>query len=302
MSRLVATAWPKILAGLMGVALLLSIGWTSRQWPAVRRLQLAPAVLQSAGDPYRLTDFAAPAVPAVFWPAPPDPAGPSDWLFEEFTPPLIYFDPQARSFAVTAPQLSVAMTGPFGLELEAIRLEPYRVQLAGYFGGPGRYVVALSNTARSGTTLLRVGERHAALGLRLVDFSVQKTTDRAGGPAVPVAHAVLHDDQTDTEVMLDGRSPKYTDRPLAVLRLPGPGRETHELHEGETIAQAGSIYRLEHIQLNPAEALVSRRAAGGSAPLGRVLQPVGRTGDSLLASQAAPARPQPADSLATNSN
>ena len=296
------TAWSKALAGLMSLALFLSVGWTWRQWPAVNRLQLAPPPLAPAGDKYRPTDFASPAVSATFWPTPPVPASPTDWLFEEFTPPLIYFDQRARTFAVTAPQLSVADPGPFGLELQEIGLEPYRVQLAGYFRGPGGYVAVFTGPARSGPTLLRVGERQAGLGIRLVDFSFRKVSDRAGGSAAVVAHAVVHDEQTGTDEALEGGSRKSTGRPFAVFRGPRPECETYELHEAETLAQAGSLYRVERIQLNPAEVVVSRQVAGRPMPVVTVLRPGGSPGDSLIASQSSPSPPRPADSLATNSN
>ena len=295
------TVWPRMLVVLMGLAFFLSVGWAWWQWPAVHRLQLAPPLRLWTGVKYRHTDFAAAAVPAVLWPAPPVPASPTDWLFEEFTPPLIYFDQVARTFAVTAPQLSVMDPGPFGLELQEIRLEPYRVQLAGYFGGPGGYVVALTTPGRSGPTLLRVGERQTELGLRLVDFSIRKVPARAGAPAALVAQAVLQDEQTGRTEELESGSCKYTGRALAVLRRTGPDRTTHELHEGESVAEAGSLYRLEHISLHPAEAVVSRLIAGRTAPLVRVLQPVGRTGEARIASQAAPSPAEPTDTLATNS-
>ncbi len=296
--------WPKVLVGLMAAAALLSTGWTWRQWPAGRR-QIPPPQATLAWPAYAGSAFARPAASAGYWPEPPAPSSPADWLFETFTPPLISYDPQTQTFAVTAPRVSAEDAGAFGLELQAVRLEPFRVQLAGYFGGPGRYVAVFVSPSQPGTTFLRVGGRSAALGVRLDNFKVAKAPDPAGVPGSRAdffAEAVVYDERAGQAEILDNRTRKYSGPPLAVLRPTGPGFTAREVREGETLVDGRAIYRVEHIQLDPAEVVVTKQIPGRSSPLVKVLQPVESAGATLVAAKAAPVPVHPVDTLATNSN
>ena len=79
------------------------------------------------------------------WAAPKSQSRGEEWVFDVFTPPVIYYDPISREFAVTPPNLQARDDGlsqwtHFDLELLEVRLRPYRLQLVGYAGEPGSYV------------------------------------------------------------------------------------------------------------------------------------------------------------------
>jgi hypothetical protein len=218
---------------------------------------------------------------AVIWHKPVAQSSGNDWLYEVFTPPVIYYHAAAKSFAVTPPLPSADQGTAFGLELLEAKFEFYRLQFAGYFGEPGNYLAAFVAPGQSETWLARRGRRFEQLGLTLQSIEVKKievTQDDARPVYDVAAFAVLRDEQTGGEVVLDSRAPKLTDTPLAVLRL-ADGSPPRAWHEGDSFTDDTATYRIERIQVDPPEVVVARRASGMSQPETRILRPVGRSGD-----------------------
>ncbi len=277
MSQLIKRFYDKALLTLMVGAVGLSLIWVWRQQTGNRYLQGEATSPDLAGPAYAATQWHLPEATVTAWPKAPAQSQGSGWLYEVFTPPVIYYNTVARSFAVTPPQSPAEPGGVvFGLELLAVRLEPYRLQLLGYFGVPGDYLVAFVSPQSPETLLARAGRRFDQLGLTLKSFDVRKVTVESSepGPVYDVAAlAVLMDEQTGAEVVLDSRSRKLTDTPLAVFKLPGIAGKSHELHEGDTFAFDGATYRIERIQLDPPEVIVTRTMPGLPVPEMRVLHP-----------------------------
>jgi type IV pilus assembly protein PilM len=168
----------------------------------------------------------------------------------------------------------------FDLELVDVKTTPFPLQLAGYLGDPGGYLVAFTSADQPETLLARRGHRFASLGLTLRSFEVRKVAVDHGDawPVYEVAgFAVLHDENTGTEVVLDSRR-KPTGTLQAVLRG-SAGHQPSALREGELLAQGGATYRIQRIQADPPEVVVVRQAGGLSAAETRVLQPVRPAGD-----------------------
>ncbi len=278
----------------------LSAGWVWRQQAGLRALQNEPVTPVLTGSAYVATGWPALEATAVVWPKAPAQSQGSGWLYEMFTPPVIYYNPDARSFAVTPPDALAAPEGTgFGLELLAVKLEPYRLQLLGYFGAPGDYLAAFVSPHSPETLLARTGRRFDLLGLTLKSFAVRTVAAESGaaGPVCDVAAlAVLQDEQTGAEVVLDSRVRKLTDTPLAVFQLPGVPGPARELHEGDTFAGEGATYRIERIQLDPPEVVVARSAPGLPVPEMRVLRPAAQMAGNAKPKALAP---PPAGSVAT---
>jgi hypothetical protein len=268
-----------------------SVLWVVRQEPgiaAVRAEPLQPAFPAAAVEP------ATPALPAARearWPDPPAQSSGSGWVYEVFTPPVIFYNAGARSFAVTPPHYANDATeSVFGLELLSVKREPFRLQLVGYFGGPGDYLAAFESTQTPETLLAREGRRFEALGLTLRSFDVRKVVveSEAPGPVYDVAAlAVLQDDRTGAMITLDNRSRLLTDTPIAVFQVPGARGRPRELHEGDSFADQDATYRVERIQLDPPEVVVARTAPGVPVPEVRVLRP------AAVAAKGRPAGPHP---------
>jgi hypothetical protein len=269
--------WDKCLLVLVSSFLALSAGWVWQQTAAVRRIRAQPVKVQLAGVAYQPSVSRRPDSPTSIWPKPVEQNAGNGWLYEVFTPPIVYYNTKTRSFAVEPAHGSTGGATPFSLELIGVKPEPFRLQLAGYFGGPGDYVAAFVEPDRSDILLAREGRRFENLGLTLKSLTVGKVTVETGEvwPVYDVAAiAVLHDETTGQEVALDSRNRQLTGRFLAVVRLQPGDDDVHELREGETISEGGSIYRVDRIRLDPPEVAVVRQSPGLQPVETKILHPV----------------------------
>jgi hypothetical protein len=267
----------KTLALLAAAAAVGTATWGWQQQAALRRLRLEHVHADLSGAAYA----AAPRLelPAVAkpWGKPVAQTSGAGWNYELFTPPVVYYHAGARTFTVTPPEY-FAETNPatFGLELLAVKREPFRLQLVGYVGGPENYTAAFVSEQLPETLLARVGKRFDQLGLALKSFEIRRIAldPRAAQPIYDVAAvATLHDERSGTEVTLDTRGPKLTDTPLAVLRaVTDPKGEPRVLHQGETFEAGDAMFRIEHIQLDPPEVIVAKQTAGLPFPETRILK------------------------------
>lgn len=275
---------PRLLTSEKALALLafaLTAGaaaWWWQQQALLHRLHAERVSAEMAGAAY--TAAALPELPAAgrAWGKPATQSSGSGWTYELFTPPVIYYHATAKTFTVTPP-LYLAETNnlPFGLELVAVKREPFSLQLVGYVGAPGDYTAAFVSAQSPETLLARSGKRFDQLGLALKSFDIRRIPldPRAAQPIYDVAAvATLHDERSGTEVTLDTRGPKLTDTPLAVLRVVADAKgKPRVLHQGDTFQQDDATFRVEHIQLDPPEVVVAKQTAGLPYPETRVLKP-----------------------------
>jgi hypothetical protein len=286
MNPFLKSNYEKILVSLAAGAVLLSLGWAWRQQRELRAMDEARDARPTlAGRTYAPSAWrvATPERPA--WGRAPEQSAGSGWLYELFTPPVIYYNTGARSFAVTPPQYPVAEgDANFGSQLVGVKRGLFRLQLVGYFGSPDNYLLAFESPGSPETMLARVGRRFEELGLTLKSFEVKK---------VPVEHdepwpvydvaglATLIDERTGAEVVLDTRMRKFTDAALAVFQPAAAGSRPRELREGDSYADEGASYRVERIQLDPAEVIVSRSVPGLPVPETRALRPAPPPGSQV---------------------
>jgi hypothetical protein len=305
MSLLLRTCPDKFLLALAVALMMFSGSWLYRQQAVVRRLHAPAGTVQLTGSRYEPVSPQPPGMEPAVWAEPLAQSTGRGWLYEVFTPPVIYFNPRAGSFAVTPPHNLVEGGIPPGLGLIEVKLKPYPLQLVGYFGGPGNYLAAFVSPDSPGTMLAREGHRFENLGLTLRSFTVGKVAvdHRDTWPVYEVAaRAVLADEMTGADVVLDSRTRQLTGIRLAVFQLPVANARTAGLHEGDTFSAAGSTYRIERIQLDPPEVVVVRQTADRSHSETRTLRPItrqtGQVAGQSAGSKLIPASP-PAG-LATN--
>lgn len=303
MSQLVKTHYEKLLAGFAAALVAGSAAWIWTLQPELLRLRQAGAV--APGGDYTAASVAHPLAASAAWPKPAAQSHGGGWLYEVFTPPVIYYNSLAKSFAVTPPLGQVPAEGgtAFGLELLNVNFEPYRLQLAGYFGGPGDYLAAFVSPGQPETLLARTGRHFEQLGLTLRSFEVKKivVAHDDAWPVYDVAGlAVLSDERTGQEVVLDSRARKLTDTPQATLRFL-TGGEARVLHEGDSFSDDTATYRIESIQVDPPEVVVAKQTPGLPLPETRVLKPAAREG-GIAGQRAAPGKfpAPPKTGLATN--
>lgn len=250
-------------------ALLAAVAWTWRQEQAlaVARPVVTEPVLY--GGAYVVAKPPPSGETGVSWRKAPAQSAGGAWVYELFTPPTIYYHASTRSFAATP----LAVPGRAGeaepkAELLAVRFEPYRLQLTGYFGVEGGYVAAFALPGSAEVVLARAGQRFAQLGLTLKNFEVRKVRldHDDPWPVYDVAGwALLQDERTGAEVTLDTRVRKLTGTLLAVVKLPGSST-ARELREGDSWTEGDIVYRVEHIQMEPAAVVLMRMVPGESRP------------------------------------
>jgi hypothetical protein len=274
-----------------------SLDWVRRQQTGLRSIRAEATVPVLVGTGFQVTGGEAPHHAEPFWSEPGRQSRGEGWRYEVFAPPAVFYDPVARDFALSVKEgpLGSPAETEFHLALLAVNREAFRLQLAGYFGAPGDYRVAFVSPRSPDTLLARVGDRLEMLGLVFKGFEVSRVLagHNEGAPVQEAAAiAVLQDEWNGGEVMLDSRALRYTGSLLALLRLPGTNDKPSEWREGDSFVASGIPYRIERIQLEPAEVVVSRIRPGLPGPELQVLQPADH-GTGRLTGLSVQARPVP---------
>jgi hypothetical protein len=277
MRSLLKRHYDRLLLSLVTVALVTSLGWFwCAQWD-VRRIRGLPVAIRSSTLDYQSEVLPVPDAHYEPWPKPAVQSAGGGWLYELFTPPSVFYNQRSESFTVTPPSDAIETNSSFNLELLAVKRELYRLQLAGYFGGPGAYTVAFTSPGKSAVLLAREGEEIEGFGIRLKHFSVGSVLleHRDNWPVNEVAaFADLIDERAGITVTLDSRWPTYTDAPVATVKIASETGASRQAHEGDEFSDSGSIYRIEHIRFDPAEVVVTRRRLGVSTVDTGTLRPV----------------------------
>lgn len=261
-----------------------AVTWRWQRETALRHLRAERVGIDLPNAAYVASRLPEPPPPAKPWLKPSAQSAGAGWVLELFTPPEIYYHAAARAFAVVPPvdrgEPALAARS-FGLELLAVKREPFRLQLVGYVGAPGDYVAAFVSEQTPETLLARAGKRFDQLGLALKSFEIRRVNlaPNASRPIYDVAAiATLFDERAGAEVTLDSRGPTLTDTPLAVLRRTvDANARPRVLRQGDTFEQDEATFRIEHIQLDPPEVVVARHAPGLPTPELRVLKPEAAT-------------------------
>jgi hypothetical protein len=297
--------WEKLVLGAALVLILVAANWWWRQRSEREALRRTAVKATLIGTAYEARLFPDQEIAPPVWAPPAAQSRGPEWRYELFTPPDIYFDSVAPAAAEPEPGETAARkttgTDSRGFELLAVKREPYRLQLAGYAGTPGDYLAAFVSPRSAEIFLARPGQRFAELGLTFERFEVRKQAgvNADGWPTIEfVARAVLRDEQTGGEITLDDRGRRLTENPLAVLRIDGAKSRPRELRIGDAWRGGEGVYRIERIQLDPPEVVVSRQIPGSSQPELCVLRPALVAAEDKLVRRP-PKSPGPQASLAT---
>lgn len=209
---------------------------TSGAWfgPAALRAPYPVPGGPEAGQALIESELATVVVEKAVWPEPPSQTGGEDWLFEVFTPPVIYFDEATRSFRLTPP-IAPPDPEPFGLEVATLRREPYRLQYGAHHGVEGNYLIEIHDLKEDEWYRGRVGQRIDDAGCVITRFRAWK--DRVQ-PEVPGAtpyvvdrvELVLQDLRENAEVVL-GREQKLREDITIGVELHNGTRASMQVRE-----------------------------------------------------------------------
>lgn len=221
-----------------------------------------------------------PTAVAESWAPPRSQKRGEDWLFDVFTPPVIYYDPSSREFAVTPPNLQPADTGlekwsVFDIELLEVRLRPYRLQLVGYAGEPGSYVATFETAGTGQIVLLREGQEHSETGVRLLSFQeqqfeIEKEEDTPVLQNVGVAR--LQDFSSGQEVSLTNLETKMFSDLEARVRLLRDGA-VRLVKMGSRLETESGDYIIEDLSAQPEEAMITKVSKDGTRRISKTLAP-----------------------------
>lgn len=219
----------------------------------------------------------APPVKTETWAAPVSQSRGREWIYDAFTPPEIFYSARSKQFTVKPPSslLDDDTQEAFGLELVAVRPEPFRLQLIGYVGGEGNWRGTFENVLSGETFLAAAGRRvpNLALSIKSLDVSLQPV--RNGESMVTnqrVATAVVHDDKSGRDVTLTHRERHFTGTVFAFVAEPGQSA-TREVRTGDMFKIGDVTYRIEKIATTPPTIEVTKESASLSQPDRRVLVP-----------------------------
>jgi len=254
-----------------------------RQVDEIGRMSATGGVTPAKHEPHLAQ---TPTIAQVSWPEPPPQSKGKDWIYDAFTPPVLYYDPGTRQFTVTPPILNdvkpVVAETPFEVELVSVHQEPYRVQLVGYAGNESDYIAHLEVIDTGAVVLGRPGkvfpEAQGNFTVRAFEVRRVTTSSNESMPVVEnVGFATILDGRTGREVTLTTRERLMLPRLQCVLRTRVYPAEEHPLREGMKVSVNGYDYTVMQLSLNPAQAVVSRKRPNEFVGETRTLIPVGES-------------------------
>ena len=226
--------------------------------------------------------FVADVDPATLeaWQRPLSQSRGEDWVFDVFTPPVLYYNPASREFTVTPPELvSSNELDPwksFEIELIEVRQRPYRLQLVGYAGEEGNYVASFEYAPTGDVLLARAGNRLSEAGVKVVSFEVkQMEVEQEGSMPVfeKVGVARLHDYEIGEDVFLTNLETKMFSDLEAKVRSVDNG-DVFVVREGSQVEQEHGFYIIGDLSDNPQEAMVTKVSTDGGKRMSKLLKPL----------------------------
>jgi hypothetical protein len=266
---------------LLGSALLLAIASAGFFGFMMVRHKGVPAgaipQVELATTPYVSAAPEAPPVKTDTWAAPVAQSRGRDWIYDAFTPPEIFYNARSKQFTVKPPSslLDEDAQETFGLELIAVRPEPFRLQLIGYVGGEGNWRGMFQNLVTGQVFLASSGHRVPALALTVRSLDVSAQPIRMGESMTTrqrIATAVVRDDQAGRDITLTHRERVFTGTVFAFVAAPGE-TASREVRTGDMFKIGEATYRIEKIETKPPTVEVVKESPTLSQPDRRILTP-----------------------------
>ena len=266
-----------LLVTAFAVAVVSALSFGALAWEHTRAPRGPVARVTLGTEPYVPTASDAPAVKTDTWNQPVAQSRGRDWVYDAFTPPEIFYNARAKHFTVKPPLGAGEETPeePFGLELAAVRPEPFRLQLIGYVGSEGDWRGTFQNVASGEVFLGAAGRRVPNLALsikRLAVATVDVKLPESMTTRQRIATAVVRDERTGKDVTLTHRERQFTGG-LSAFVAPAGDSATREVREGETFTLGAASYRIEKILLAPPSVEITKEAPSLSQSDRRTLTP-----------------------------
>ena len=231
--------------------------------------------IELASAPYMSAAPEAPPVKTETWAAPVAQSRGRDWIYDAFTPPEIFYNTRSKQFTVKPPSslMDEEAMETFGLELVAVRPEPFRLQLIGYVGGEGNWRGMFQNVISGQVFLASGGHSVPALALTVRSLDVSPHPIRMGESMTirqRVATAIVRDEKTGRDITLTHRERVFTGTLFAFVAAPGE-TATREVRTGDMFKLGEATYRIEKIEITPPLLELVKESPTLSQPDRRVL-------------------------------
>jgi hypothetical protein len=208
------------------------------------------------------------------WSPPPAQRRSTQWVYDVFTPPEIFYDARLKAFSVTPPTTAIAreegatmgdkLQAPPSIQLVGVKRALFRLQLIGFVGTEHGYLGLFENTIASETFLARSGRTVSTLNLVIEEIDVRPrpvalpksmTTQRLVGTAS------VRDQISGEAVTLTSTERCYTAEPRATLAIGNTGTAPREVGKGDVIEVNAVTYEIGEIQLSPPSVAICRSAS-----------------------------------------
>jgi len=221
--------------------------------------------LEPADNPYASVKVTPMQVESANWPeAKAQPAGPK-WIYDVFTPPKIFIDPETGDF-IPEPPKPPEQEPPFGVYVASISQAPYRLQLEGYIEEnpekPEASLLLIHDVENSRTVRGRVGETYDKADFKVLDFVIDVERDESGNILSQNIYAEIRDLRSGETKRLDNNSVNYRDDVEVQIRsAEDPGVEIEVKQEGATFETPSGNYRVTEIDLENKAVTIKKRAS-----------------------------------------
>ncbi len=266
---------------LIGVALLLALASAGAFGTLALKQGTGPAApvpqVQLAEAPYVPTAPEAPPIKTETWGAPVAQTRGRDWIYDAFTPPEIFYNARTKQFTVKPPSslLDEDQLEVFGLELIAVRPEPFRLQLIGFAGSERSAKGIFQNAGTGQVYVASAGLRVPQLDATVIRFDLSPQLIRSGESMATkqlVATAVVRDEKAKREVTLTNRERVFTGTLFAFVAATGESA-AREVRTGDSFKLGEATYRIDNISITPPTIEVTKEAPTLTQPDRQILRP-----------------------------
>lgn len=260
-----ATTTDKILLGAAGLLFLGTCAWA---W--FQETDLGDAAVVNAptsGKAYTPEAIETLDIETKRWPEAEPLSRGKEWLFDVFTPPVIFYDAGTKAFTVTPPRGKDdgPKQDPFGLDLLAVERDDFRLQLTGYSGSGDTAKGFFQNVLTQGAIIGAAGKKIPELDLEIIKFTVGKQRLASSGGGTPMvvtaAIATVRDTKTGEEIEINSAERAKQAQPTAAFRIAADGTE-HKAKVGESFKAGEITYKVDLLSDQPPRATVTKQKAG----------------------------------------
>ncbi len=192
----------------------------------------------------------------------PGPQGGPNWIFDIFTPPVIYYNDETRTFTVTPPfPNSNPIDSLFELQLVQVQPVPYRFQLVSYAGAKGNYVLTLEDLESGKDIFCSPNETLSEHWLEVLNFIENRVIASSAREGTTeafdlVGEVLVKDKRSGDQYRLRHNQITFTDEPKAIFET--SFRESIQLSAGDTWSSPTANYSIQSIDLQGQSASVEK--------------------------------------------